>query len=156
MDEPPRGESKGCQVTMASLSTAGKTLGGFLVGMMAGSAVNMGLVLLNFKVFFPLPLGVTFDDHEAFRDYIDSLPNVAYVVVFLANWSETVVGGYVAGLLSNYPMWMAQSISALTVAGTVANQLSLPTPLWTWIELPFHPFLAFIVGRLLTRKGKTA
>ena len=130
-----------------------------MAGIMAGSAVNMGLITLNVRVFFPMPPGVTFDDHKAFGDYIASLPNMAYIVVFLAHWGQTVVGGYVAGLLSGFysnPMWMAQSMGALTMAGSVANQFMLPAPLWTWIEVPFHPILAYIVGKLLTKdKQKT-
>ena len=121
-----------------------------LAGIFVGSAVNMGLIMLNTSVLYPLPEGVSFEDTEAFGEYIAGLPLPAFLVVFAAHFGQVLVGGWTAARLASSnddAMLLSQLVGALTLLGAVVNNLSLPVPTWTWIELPFYPVLAWIVGR---------
>lgn len=127
-----------------------RNIGSVICGQVIGSCVNMSIILLNSHVLYPMPAGVTFDDRRGMAEYIQSLPVPAFLVVFAAHLAQTVVGGYVAARLggddAQHPLLLAHISGGLTLLGSVVNNLQLPVPLWTWIELPFHPVLAHLVG----------
>jgi hypothetical protein len=83
------------------------------------------------------PTIVSFEDSEAFSEYIATLPWPAFVIVWLAHLGQTLVGGHVAAILTKQaiPVYV---VAALTMIGTIVNQLNLPAPLWTWLEVPLH------------------
>ena len=107
----------------------------------------MSIILVNSSFLYPMPAGVTFDDREGMSEYIQGLPVAAFLVVFAAHWGQSVVGGYIAARLGDAnPLWLAHISSGLTMLGSIVNNLQLPVPLWTWIELPLYPILAQFVG----------
>ena len=125
-----------------------RNLGALLLGLVLGSVANMALIMLNVSYLFPLPEGVTMEDTEAFREYIGSLPITAFVVVFMAHFSQVIVGGYTAARLGTMdnPLIMTQALALLTMVGSIMNNLSLQVPNWTWVELPFFPLLGWLVA----------
>ena len=139
-----------------SSSSVLRDVGAVMAGLIIGSAVNMSLILLNTSsLMYPLPPGVSFDDPEAFGDYIASLPLGAYVLVFAAHFGQALVGGYVAARIgsSERTMLLSQVIGLLTMGGAVINNLSIPSiPKWTWIEVPFYPVMAWIAGNFAMNK----
>lgn len=43
-----------------------------VIGLAAGMAVNMALILLNSKVLYPAPDGLDFKDKAGFQAYVDT------------------------------------------------------------------------------------
>lgn len=122
-----------------------------VAGMAVGSAVNMGLIVLNSSVLFPMPPDVSFEDKEGFSNYIASLPPLAYVLVFLAHFGQAMIGGYLASYLSSSPeagKYSCYIVGTLTMVGSIMNTASLPVPLWTWLEIPVYPFLIYFTSQL--------
>lgn len=121
-----------------------------LTGLAAGSAANMGLILLN-TTLFPMPPGVSFDDAPAFAAYIQDLPSSAYVLVFAAHYAQAVLGGYIAARLAccrHAAVATCYLVAALTGMGAVMNLRTLPVPAWTWMELAAYPVLAYYTAQL--------
>lgn len=115
-----------------------RNIAGVLLGLVLGSIANMALIYLNMALF-PLPAGVSMQDPEAFKAYIASLPPAAYSLPFLAHFCQVLVGGVVASKVGKAAPWLLVSIvGALTVLGSVMNNLSLQPPAWTWLELPLY------------------
>ena len=129
-----------------------------LAGLGVGSAVNMALITLNTSVLFPMPAGVTFDNAAAFGEYIRSLPLAAYITVFLAHYSQAVVGGYLAARLACCEKSAAVAcylVSGLTMVGAIVNAATLPVPAWTWVEIPVFPVLAYYTAKWAVSAMKT-
>jgi hypothetical protein len=143
-----------------------RSVGAVIAGLVVGSAVNMAIITFNTHVLYPLPQDVSMNDPEAFGDYIRKLPPPAFFVVFTAHFGQALVGGYTAARLGGATtsgsnstgtsssteglatmMILSQTVGALTLLGAVLNNLSLPVPLWTWIEMPLFPVMAWIAGR---------
>jgi hypothetical protein len=137
-----------------------RNVGAVAAGLLVGASVNMALILLNFKWFFPLPADVTFNDTERFAEYIATqLPATAFAVVFAAHYGQAVVGGYLAaalGTVSSSRM-LAQIVAVLTMAGSIVNNLSMrqQIPAWTWIEIPWYPVVGWLVGTHVERLRTT-
>ena len=130
-----------------------KTFGSIVIGLIAGSCVNMAFVMLNVKILFPTE--ISFEDSKAFGEYISTLPWLAFVVVWLAHLGQTAVGGYAAAILTKQAM-PVYIVAVLTMIGTVVNQLNLPAPQWTWLEVLLHPVVAiFIVHCTIPQKSDT-
>lgn len=143
-------------MSLSSSSIAFRGLGAAVAGLAVGSSVNMALVMLNVKLLYPMPDDVSFEDTEAFGAYIATLPLPAYIMVFGAHFGQTVAGGYTAArLMPDYGGELAHSIGILTMVGTVMNNLQIPVPRWTWIELFFHPLLAHWVATICSSAAKT-
>lgn len=120
-----------------------KRIGSVVAGLVVGSIVNMALVFLNVKVLYPTD--VNFEDTDAFGKYVADLPWSAFVVVWMAHLGQTVVGGALAAYLSNEGVTV-YLVSILTMMGTIMNNMSLPAPLWTWLEVPLHLVLARVIA----------
>jgi len=117
----------------------------------------MALILLNVNYLYPMPEGVTFEDTEKFGEYIAELPLQAFLMVFAAHFGQSIVGGYVAAKIGSHPMVLAHIIGILTLLGSLVNNLQIPgVPLWTWIEIPFYPVLAYWVGKYVEQQGNKA
>lgn len=56
-----------------------KPYGCILIGLVAGSCVNMAFVMLSVKVLYPTE--VNFEDLYAFNEYIAKLPWQAFVII---------------------------------------------------------------------------
>ncbi len=115
-----------------------RNLGALLLGMLLGSVANMALIYGNLALF-PLPDGVSMQDQEGFRAYIQGLPPLAFVLPFLAHFSQVLVGGLVATKVGTAePRLLVGIIGALTVLGSVLNNLNLGVPAWVWVELVLY------------------
>lgn len=115
-----------------------RNVAGVLAGILLGSVANMALISLN-AVLFPMPAGTQTNDPEAFKAYIASLPAAAFVIPFLAHFSQVVVGGLVASKVGKAATWkLVGIIGALTILGSVFTNLSIQPPAWTWVELPLY------------------
>lgn len=122
-----------------------------VVGMLAGMAVNMSLVLLA-MFLYPMPEGVDFSDSEAMPAYFATIPATGFLIVLAAHLGQSFFGGLVAALLSSdRPRVMALIIGGLTLIGGVANLIKLPHPLWMWLEVPGYLLTAWFAASLAIR-----
>jgi hypothetical protein len=121
-----------------------------VVGLVAGMAVNMAIVMLNTKVLFPMPEGLDWEDKEGFAAYLGTLPWTAFVVVIAAHLGQSFFGGLVAARMSkNKPMLVALIVGALTMIGGLMMLNSTPHPTWMWIEVPLYIVTAWAAGNLV-------
>lgn len=115
-----------------------RNIAGVVLGILVGSLANSLIISLN-SVLFPMPEGIQPGDQEAFRAYIAGLPAAGFLLVFVAHFSQVLVGALVAakvGVAS--PRILVGIIGGLTVLGSVITNLSIQPPAWTWIELPLY------------------
>lgn len=132
-----------------------RNVAGVVAGILLGSVSNMALISLH-TVLFPMPPGTTPDDPEAFKAYIASLPVAAFVIPFLAHFSQVVVGGLVASKVGKAAPWKQVGvIGALTILGSVLTNLSIQPPAWTWLELPLYLPVIWGIIRLAERLRRT-
>ena len=124
-----------------------------IVGLAAGMAVNMALVMLNVEVLFPMPAGMDMYDPAQMNEYMDGLPFMAFAVVLAAHLGQSFVGGWVAARLgASRPMLLAMIVGVLSLAAGIMNMMSLDHPTWMYIELPLYLVVAWWAGGVEVRR----
>ena len=125
-----------------------------IVGAIAGSLVNMGLIMISGSII-PPPEGVDNTTVEGLRDGIQLFRPIHFLFPFLAHALGTFVGAMLtAFIVSNRKILFAMIIGTFFLAGGVANVLMLPSPLWfTLVDLigAYLP-MAFLAGKLTNPK----
>ena len=125
-----------------------RNIAAVIAGLVVGMIVNLALIQLN-TVFFPLPDGVDMTDTAQMKDAIQGMPAAAWILVLAAHLGQAFIGGWVAARLgASRRMMLAMIVGVLSLAGGIANAVMLSTPVWTWIEMPFYPVVAWLAGRL--------
>ncbi|MGH8052929.1 MAG: hypothetical protein ACREP4_03250 [Stenotrophomonas sp.] len=124
-----------------------------VLGLIAGSAVNMGLILLGGQLI-PSPPGVDTSTTEGLQAAMPLLGPAHFVFPFLAHALGTLAGAFVAtwvvGRLSRVP---ALLIGVLFLAGGVAACFMLPAPRWFEVLDVVLAYLPFAwLGYLLARR----
>ncbi len=108
----------------------GRNILAVIAGLLVGSVVNMGLIMLSWAIY-PLPEGTTPNDPEAFAAYVKSLPAAALLIVLAAHAGGAFVGGFVASLIAKHSnVLLGAIVGGFFLAGGVMNLLMLPSPLW--------------------------
>ena len=101
-----------------------------IVGFLAGSAVNMGLVMASPHII-PPPAGVDVNDIESIKASIHLYEFKHFIVPFLAHALGTVVGAYVAVIISaSYKLIVGLVIGVLFLLGGISVAFMLPSPTW--------------------------
>lgn len=107
-----------------------RLLGGFIVGLVAGSVVNMLIVILSMSMY-PPPPGLDYSDTNAFQGYIATLPAPAFGLVFLAHAGGTFVASLVAAVVARQRFRiLGAALGAWFFFGGLYNVLVLPAPPW--------------------------
>ena len=120
-----------------------------LGGCLLGSALNMGLIQLNFSVLFPMPAGQDMNDPEQFNAFISTLPASAFILVLLAHIGQSFVGGWIAARLgASRPMLLAMIVGVLSLAGGIMAMMMFQGPDWMVVELPLYLVVAWLAGRI--------
>lgn len=123
-----------------------------VVGLVVGSAVNMGLILLGGRVV-PAPAGVDTTTSEGLAAAMPLLGPAHFVFPFLAHALGTFAGAllatWIVGRVSRVP---AAVIGVLFLAGGIASCFMLPAPRWFElldVVLAYLPFawLGYRLGR---------
>lgn len=131
----------------------------FLVGLLAGSAVNMGLVLLG-PVFVPPPPGVDPSDADSIARSIHLFEARHFAAPFFAHAAGTLAGAWVGYRVAGggrAGARIAYAIAALFFVGGIAASTMIPAPvLFIAIDLvlAYFPMAALAVwaGRSLERR----
>lgn len=100
-----------------------------IIGWVAGSAVNMGLVQIGSSVM-PIP-GVDTNDIAALAEAMPTLDFKYFIFPFLAHALGTLVGAFVAyKIAASHKMKFAWAIGFLFLIGGIAVNYMLPGPTW--------------------------
>jgi hypothetical protein len=99
-------------------------------GVIAGSVVNMGLIMIGGQLV-PPPEGVDVTNMESLRSSMHLFETRHFLFPFLAHAVGTLAGGFVGALLAlTHRVQIALGISAVFLLGGIANVFLLPAPVW--------------------------
>ncbi|MEM7655149.1 MAG: hypothetical protein AAF399_03400 [Bacteroidota bacterium] len=103
---------------------------GVLAGIVLGSLVNMGLLLLGSSLI-PPPAGVDPTDAESIVAAMEQFEFKHFVFPFLAHALGTLAGAWVAASLAvSRKLQIGLSIGVFFLAGGIANLFLIPGPAW--------------------------
>ncbi len=132
-----------------------------IVGFVAGSVVNMALVVIGPKII-PPPAGVDVSKAESIAASIHLFEPKHFVFPFLAHALGALAGALVAYLIAaSYRAIFAWVIGVLFLAGGIAASLMIPAPKW-FIALDLlvaylpMAWLAIGLGRRLSGNASAA
>lgn len=101
-----------------------------IVGLIAGSAVNMGLVIAGARII-PPPTGVDVTDVESIKAHLHLFEFKHFIVPFLAHALGTLVGAYVAAIIAaSHKLVFGMVIGVLFLIFGTINVFMLPSPAW--------------------------
>ncbi|MDH3531462.1 MAG: hypothetical protein OEO82_00955 [Gammaproteobacteria bacterium] len=107
-----------------------RNTGAILAGLITTFALIYGIEMLGHSIY-PPPAGLDFSDSDAMRPYIASLPIQALLFPMFAWFIGTFCGVLLARQLGTArPIVFATVIGMLVLAGTIANLIMIPHPLW--------------------------
>ena len=121
-----------------------------MVGIVLGSAVNLGLVTMGMSVV-PLPEGTDVSTMEALRESMKSLTPVNFLFPLLGHALGTLTGAFVAAkLAASHHMKFAIGIGVSFLIGGIAMVFNCGGPVWfiaSDLLLAYIP-MAFLGGFL--------
>lgn len=101
-----------------------------LVGLIAGSAVNMGLIMIS-SVVIPLPEGVDATNMESLKAGMALFEPKHFIMPWLAHALGTLVGAVVAASIAlKCKKAAALTVGGFFLVGGVINVSMLPAPMW--------------------------
>ena len=101
-----------------------------IAGLILGSAVNMGIIMLSGSII-PPPDGVDVTNMESLKSSMHLFEPKHFILPFVAHALGTFVGAYIAALIAaNHKIKFALSIGVLFLMGGIANIFMLPSPSW--------------------------
>ncbi|WP_262152472.1 hypothetical protein [Chryseobacterium foetidum] len=116
-------------------------------------AVIGGIVVANLIIFlveaidhllYPMPKGVTYENVEAFREYVQNLPMEAKMIVIFGYAFAAFSAGFVSTRIAkDRRPYYAIFCGAVLLSLIILNFSMLPTPIWMWIFGLAAPFLVF-------------
>lgn len=126
-----------------------------LAGLVVGSIVNMGLIMLGGKVI-PPPPGADVTSMEGLKASMHLFEAKHFVFPFLAHALGTVAGAFVAGVLaparSKVPAYV---VGGLFLLAGIANVVMLPAPVWfSAVDLVFAYLPAACLGQALAARAQ--
>ena len=125
-----------------------------LAGVVVGSAVNMGIIMISGSII-PPPDGADVTTTEGLKAAIHLFQPRHFIFPFLAHAIGTFIGAFLAAIISaNRKMLFAFIIGGFFLAGGIVNIFMLPSPIWfTIVDLvgAYIP-MAYIAGKLVRKK----
>ncbi len=101
-----------------------------LAGIVIGSVVNMGIIMLSSSII-PPPEGVDVTNMESLKAALPSFEPKHFIMPFLAHAIGTFAGAFVASLIAtNNKMKFAIGVGVWFLIGGIANIFMLPSPTW--------------------------
>jgi len=131
-----------------------KKVGAVVAGLIIGSIVNMAIILVS-TVMHPMPEGVTFNDQEGMKDWIENMPASGFVMALLAHQLGTFAGGIVASLITKQRWIIGGAIvGAFFLLGGVMTLFDFAHPTWfavvdVGLYLPMGVLGAVVGAKLL-------
>lgn len=101
-----------------------------VVGLVVGSIVNMGLIMVSGHVI-PPPEGADVTTMEGLKATMHLFEPKNFLFPFLAHALGTLIGAFVASsIAASHRMKFAIAIGCLFMLGGITNVFLLPSPLW--------------------------
>jgi hypothetical protein len=123
-----------------------------MAGIVAGGAVNMGIISLSGSVI-PPPAGADVTTMEGLQASMHLFRPIHFLMPFLAHALGTFAGAYLASrLAASHRMALALAVGFFFLAGGIVNVIVLPSPLWfsiTDLVLAYIP-VAYLAAKLAT------
>ena len=102
-----------------------------IVGIILGSVVNMGILILLSSYIIPLPEGVDPASMESMKSSMHLLETRHFITPFLAHALGTLVGAFSTYLIAaNNKMKFVWLIGVLFFIDSIINTFLLPAPVW--------------------------
>ena len=124
-----------------------------VAGIVAGSAVNMGIINISGSII-PPPEGVDNTTMEGLKASMHLFEPKHFLMPFLAHAIGTLAGAFVVALIATeQKLKFALGIGLFFMLGGIANVIMLPSPLWfTLLDLgaAYIP-MAYIAGKLANK-----
>ena len=112
------------------MNTTVKNILAVIAGLILGSVVNMGLIMLSGYII-PPPGGADVTTMEGLKESMHLFEPKHFIFPFLAHALGTLFGAFMASLIAaNHKMKMALIIGALFLIGGITNIVMLPSPTW--------------------------
>jgi len=128
----------------------------FLAGLIAGSFVNMGIILIS-NYIIPPPEGADLTTEEGLKNAMVLMQPKHFIMPFLAHALGTLAGAIIAVVFaSSHKIYLAILIALLFFTGGVYMVMILPSPLWfnlTDLLLAYFP-AAYLGYFLLAGENK--
>lgn len=127
-----------------------------VAGLIIGSAVNMGLIMISGNVI-PPPAGVDVTDMESLKSSMHLFEPKHFIFPFLAHAFGTLVGAFIAALIAvKHKIKMALAIGVFFLLGGIMNVFMLPSPVWFNILDIIGAYIPISwIGGILAEKIKT-
>lgn len=126
-----------------------------VVGILVGSALNMGIIMISGSVI-PTPNGADVTNMEGLKATMHLFEPKHFIMPFLAHALGTFVGAFIASkMASTHKMKIATGIGCWYLLGGIINIMMLPSPIWfTLLDLmlAYIP-MAYIAGKLTAQKN---
>lgn len=124
-------------------------------GIILGSAVNMGIIMVSGSVI-PPPDGADVTTTEGLKSYMHLFQPRHFIFPFLAHALGTFSGAFVAALIAaTHKMKFALGIGIFFLIGGIAGTFMLPSPAWfTALDLAgaYIP-MAYLGGKLVVGRN---
>lgn len=103
---------------------------GIILGIIIGSAVNMGIILISGFVI-PPPEGADTSTMEGLQASMHLFRPKHFLMPFLAHSLGTFAGAYLtAKIATSHPLKLSLVIGTLFLTGGIINIFLLPSPVW--------------------------
>jgi hypothetical protein len=126
-----------------------------VVGVLAGGALNMGVIMISGSVI-PPPEGADVTTMEGLKASMHLFEPKHFLMPFLAHALGTLLGAFVtAKLAATHKMKFAIGVGCWYLLGGIINVLMLPSPIWfTCVDLglAYLP-MAYLSGKLATKQN---
>ncbi|MCX6271859.1 MAG: hypothetical protein NTU44_11685 [Bacteroidetes bacterium] len=107
-----------------------KNILAILAGIVVGSAVNFGIIMISGYII-PPPDGADVTTTEGLKACMHLLQPKHFILPFLAHALGTFAGALLAALIAaNHKMKFSLGIGVFFLAGGIANIFMLPSPTW--------------------------
>ena len=128
-----------------------------IAGIVAGSIVNMGIIMVSGSII-PPPNGADVTTTEGLKASMHLFEPKHFILPFLAHALGTFAGAFVAATIAaSHQIKFALGIGVFFLAGGVASTFMLPSPTWfTILDLvaAYIP-MAYFAGKLVVEKQYT-
>ncbi|MEO9805801.1 MAG: hypothetical protein ABJF04_21265 [Reichenbachiella sp.] len=105
-------------------------LAALVTGIIIGSIVNIGLIMLG-HVIIPPPEGMNPMDMESLKAHMPLFETKHFIAPFLAHALGTLVGAFTAAkIASNHQMKFALAIGVWFLYGGASMVMDFPSPMW--------------------------
>ncbi|QWX85538.1 hypothetical protein H0I23_07835 [Cellulophaga sp. HaHaR_3_176] len=125
-----------------------------LVGLLIGSVVNMGIIMVSSSII-PPPNGVNTTTMEGLKEAMHLFQPKHYIMPFLAHAIGTFAAAFISVKIAvTHKLKIAFSIGILFLIGGITNVFLLPSPIWfaiTDVVIAYIP-MAWIGSKIGTKK----